>query len=161
MVSLSTASLSAASVVVVAVVDVQDLQEEAQEAPLHGSMKEAAKAIMMTSLPSPDSATLCQSLIKRRVSRALPIRRPALTKLRLSLTLSNNLSLTASVSKVASLRDSSVQTTRRLAATKQQSVLFTEVASESILTTARSQAGEAPASDRLVKPIISEDAEGI
>ena len=159
MVSLSTASLSAASVVVVAVVDVQDLQEE--EAPLHGSMKETAKAIMMTSPPSPDSATLCQSLIKRRVSRALPIRRPALTKLRLSLTLSNKLSLTASVSKVASLRDSSVKTTRRLAATNKQSVLFTEVASESILTTARSQAGEAPASDRLVKPIISEDAEGI
>ena len=150
--------------VVVAVVDVSDLQEEAQEAqeePLHGSMKETAKAILMTSPPSPDSATLCQSLIKRRVSRALPIRRPALTKLRLSLTLSNKLSLTASVSKVASLRDSSVKTTRRLAATNKQSVLFTEVASESILTTARSQAGEAPASDRLVKPIISEDAEGI
>ena len=153
--------------VVAAVVDLQDLQEEeaqeaqeVQEDPLHGSMKEiAAITIMMTSPPpSPHSATLCQSLIKRLVSRALPIRRPTLTKLRLSLTLSNQ---TASVRMVASLRDSSVQITRRLAATKQQSVLFTEEASESILTTVRSQAGEVPASDRLVKPIISEDAEGI
>ena len=136
--------------VAAAVEDVVDLQEEeeaAQEPSLHGLKK---KTTSMTSLKSHDSMTSCQSLIKRRVRRAaLPTKRAATSPIRCSkhsLTPPQlNLTRVASVKKVVFSRDSSVQTTRRLAATKQLSVLCTEETSESILTTVKSQAGEIPA----------------
>lgn len=136
--------------VAAAVEDVVDLQEEeeaAQEPSLHGLKK---KTTSMTSLKSHDSMTSCQSLIKRLVRRAaLPTKRAATSPIRCSkhsLTPPQlNLTRVASVKKVVFSRDSSVQTTRRLAATKQLSVLCTEETSESILTTVKSQAGEIPA----------------
>ena len=136
--------------VAAAVEDVVDLQEEeeaAQEPSLHGLKK---KTTSMTSLKSHDSMTSSQSLIKRRVRRAaLPTKRAATSPIRCSkhsLTPPQlNLTRVASVKKVVFSRDSSVQTTRRLAATKQLSVLCTEETSESTLTTVKSQAGEIPA----------------
>jgi hypothetical protein len=146
--------------------DHEDLQEEeeAQDTSHHGET--IKKTTSMTSLKQDDSMTSGQSLIKRLVRRAaLPIRRAAFTKLNSLTKLSSltklrslikcskqtltppklNLIKAASVKKVVFSRDSSVLTTRRLAATKQLSVLCTEETSESTLTTVKSQAGEIPA----------------
>jgi len=146
------------SVVSAAAEEVQDdedpqEEEEAQEPSLHGSEK-IKKTTSMTSLKQDDSMTSFQSLIKRRVRRAaLPIRRAAFTKLSSLIRCSKqtltppklNLIKAASVKKVVFSRDSSVLTTRRLAATKLLSVLCTKETSESTLTTVKSQAGEIPA----------------